>query len=1101
MRKATVLVLLLMILAPPLAVRAEQTPAPPQETPMLDLTTGHTLYVVGYAHLDTQWRWSYPQVIREFIYNTMVDNFALFEKYPDYIFNFSGCRRYMMMKEYYPEEYARLKQYIADGRWFPCGSSVDECDVNVPAAESLIRHVLYGNRYFRDEFGQSSSEFILPDCFGFPASMPGVLTHCGIRGFSTQKLTWGSAVGIPFNVGVWEGLDGSSVVIAALNPGSYVGKVTEDLSQSQEWLDRIEADGQASGVYADYHYFGTGDVGGAPTTGSVQWIEQSLHGDGPVRVVSSTAEQLFNDIRDADTAKLPHYQGDLLLTQHSAGSITSEAYMKRWNRKNELLANGAEVASVAAGLLGGQEYPTVKLKNAWMLTLGSQMHDMLPGTCIPDAYVYSWNDEVLAMNQFADVLTTSCAAVADGLDTQVDGTPLVVYNPLPVARQDVVQAEVEFPAGTLPGYVRVAGPADEDVPAQVTAVNGNRLSILFLATVPACGFAVYAVRPADAAADYGTGLSVSESKLENERYRVSLNQDGDVAGIYDKQLDRELLSAPMRLAFTHDAPGYWPAWNIDWEDQQQPPNAYVDGPAEVKVVESGPVRVTLEVTREAQDSRFSQRISLSAGEAGQRVEFGDTIDWRGRSCNLKAVFPLAAGNPEATYSWEAGTIQRGNDNEKQYEVPAHQWFDLTDTSGEFGATVLASFKYGSDKPDDHTLRLTLLRTPGVHSDDYADQASQDWGRHEISYGLAGHAGDWRSEHSYWQAYRLEQPLLAFSCSRHGGVAGRSLSLVQVDNPSVRIMAVKKAEDSSDIIVRLVELDGAAQDQVAVSFSCPAQSAREVNGQEYETGPAQVTDGRLVTSFSPYQIRSFAVSFDPPREPSSISNAPLALPFDTCVATNDGEAAVGGFDADGRCLAAEMLPAKLEDGGVPFNFGPAGDSQLDAVSCAGQTLELPPGDYNSLYLIAAASPEDQQCEFTVDGAPQSLKIQDWGGFIGRWDNRVWHGDTPELAFVWPYTLDKIEAGFIKRDPVAWFSSHRHRPHGRNSIYDYSYLYRYRLAISPGTRSVTLPDNPSVKILAATVAAVSDPEFGPAWPLYDTLAGHADVTDLPEIGREP
>ncbi|HES58755.1 MAG TPA: alpha-mannosidase, partial [Firmicutes bacterium] len=375
-----------------------------QDTPMHDLSTGHTLYVVGYAHLDTQWRWSYPQVIDEFIYNTLVDNFALFEKYPDYIFNFSGSRRYMMMKEYYPDEYERLKEWVAKGHWFPCGSSVDECDVNVPSAESLLRHVLYGNRYFRDEFGKTSGEFILPDCFGFPASMPGVLSHCGIRGFSTQKLTWGSAVGIPFNVGIWEGLDGSSVVIAAFNPGAYVGKVTEDLSESREWLDRIEENGAASGVYADYHYYGTGDVGGAPTTGSMEWIEKSINGTGPVKIVSSTAEQMFYDIRDMDIPNLPHFKGDLLLTQHSAGSITSQAYMKRWNRMNELLAHGAELASVGASLSAGQPYPSEKLMNAWVLTLGGQMHDILPGTSIPEAYEYSWNDEVLAMNQFADVL-------------------------------------------------------------------------------------------------------------------------------------------------------------------------------------------------------------------------------------------------------------------------------------------------------------------------------------------------------------------------------------------------------------------------------------------------------------------------------------------------------------------------------------------------------------------------------------------------------------------------------------------------------------------------------------------------------------------------
>src|SRR3954453_22260204 len=237
--------------------------AAPATQPAVDLGKQKTLYVVGYAHLDTQWRWAYPLVIREFIANTLHRNFALFEKYPNYVFNFSGSRRYEMMKEYYPQDYEKLKQYIAAGRWFVCGSSVDENDANVPSAESQIRHILYGNHFFQREFGIESREFMLPDCFGFPAALPSVLAHCGIRGFSTQKLTWGSAVGIPFKVGVWEGVDGESV-IAALDPGSYGGGIAEDMSHNDSWLTRIENTGKIAGVFADYHYYGTGDRGGAP---------------------------------------------------------------------------------------------------------------------------------------------------------------------------------------------------------------------------------------------------------------------------------------------------------------------------------------------------------------------------------------------------------------------------------------------------------------------------------------------------------------------------------------------------------------------------------------------------------------------------------------------------------------------------------------------------------------------------------------------------------------------------------------------------------------------------------------------------------------------
>src|SRR5580698_7438974 len=221
-----------------------QTNAAQSETAQKpDLTKQATLYVVGYAHLDTEWRWEYPQVIDEYLRKTMEDNFKLFDKYPHYIFNFSGANRYRLMKEYYPADFARLKKYVDEGRWFPAGSSMEEGDVNTPSAETIIRQILYGNDWFRKELGKTSAEYMLPDCFGFPSSLPTILAHSGVKGFSTQKLVWGSSApgggpeslettpeGTPFNVGVWVGPDGESV-LAGLNPGAYDGGIETDLSK------------------------------------------------------------------------------------------------------------------------------------------------------------------------------------------------------------------------------------------------------------------------------------------------------------------------------------------------------------------------------------------------------------------------------------------------------------------------------------------------------------------------------------------------------------------------------------------------------------------------------------------------------------------------------------------------------------------------------------------------------------------------------------------------------------------------------------------------------------------------------------------------------
>src|SRR5258707_473148 len=218
-------------------------------------------------------------------------------------------------------------------------------------------------------------------------------------------------------------------------------------------------------------------------------------GDGALNIISATAEQMFLNIQPEQENGLPQFRGDLLLTNHSAGSISSQTYQKRWNRKNELLADAAEKASVAAAWLGSRPYPQERLNNAWTLVMGGQFHDILPGTATPKAFEFSWNDDVIAMNQFAGVLTSATEAVASALNTQTTGSALIVYNPLNVSREDVVEATVSF-TGVAPKAWRVVGPDGRDVPAQVLGDKDGLTRILFLAQMPSVGYAVYDVQPA-----------------------------------------------------------------------------------------------------------------------------------------------------------------------------------------------------------------------------------------------------------------------------------------------------------------------------------------------------------------------------------------------------------------------------------------------------------------------------------------------------------------------------------------------------------------------------------------------------------------------------
>lgn len=1036
-----------------------------------------TLYVTATAHLDTQWLWTIQKTIDEYIPSTLRGNFALFEKFPNYVFSFEGSFRYMLAREYYPEDYEKLREYVDQGRWRVCGSSVDAGDVNVPSPESLIRNILYGNNFFEQEFGRRSCDIYLPDCFGFGYALPTVAAHCGLRGFSTQKLTWGSSVGIPFDIGVWEGVDGSSVV-AALNPGSYTAKLRTDLSTDEEWITRARELGEKSGFHAGYKYFGVGDIGGAPDDESVSWLEKAIGAKGsPLRVISAPADQLYRDLTAEQIARLPRFKGEILMTRHGTGCYTSQCAMKRWNRKNELLADAAERASVAATWLGGADYPQDKLNEAWVRFLWHQFHDDLPGTSIPEAYTFSWNDEVIALNQFAAVLTNAVGAVCRGLNTAGTNLPLVVFNPLAFDRQDVVEATVRLPDASPDeaGEIGVFDAEGREVPSQVMARDADEVQLAFLARVPSVGFAVYDVRRLARARQQSAGLEVSESGIENGRYRVRLNDAGDVASIYDKTAKRELLASPARLALFRNTPDYWSEWEIRYEDIAAEPYAYVGGPAAVKVVEDGAVRATIEVVREAEGSVFTQRISLAEGEAGDRVEFDTRIDWQTPKALLKAVFPLTASNEMATYDLGCGVIERPNNTETKYEVPAQQWADLSDADEPFGVTILNDCKYGWDKPDDNTLRLTLIHSP--------NDIEKDMGWHRMKYAVAGHYGDRRHGMATRKAARLNQPPVAFATTAHDGPLGKEFSLLKVNTPEVVVRAVKKAEASDEIVVRLQEVFGGEPQDVRLKLAAPIAAVREVTGAETPLPPGggvTVDQGGLLLSFRPYQPRTFAIRLaDPSTRLSRPIAKPAPLPFDLDVVSADRDRSDGDFDGAGHTLPAELLPRDLVLEDVPFRFGPTSAGALNALACRGQTLALPDGDFNRLFIIAAAAGGPAEGTFLTGDRATRLSIHEFTGWIGQADSLVVDGRVVDA--------ERMVPAFIDRDEIAWVGTHRHDGStDRNEPYVFCYLFKYGLDLPSGASTVTLPDEERIRILAMTAVNLPAGEVVRSSELYDHLS---------------
>ncbi len=1035
-----------------------------------DISKERVLYTVGYTHLDTEYEWDYKTTVSEYLKNTMTENFRLFEKYPDYVYSFTGARRYQLMKEYHPEIYKKLKGFIDQGRWNVSGSSMDEAEVNASSPESVIRQILYGNNYFRSEFGKESVDYMLPDCFGFVANLPSVLHYAGLIGFSTQKLTINSfkaANPIPFNVGIWNGPDGKGVV-ACLDATDYDGDILPRLDLDKYWNNRLDEDQAKYGISFDYRYYGCGDMGGGLRDRDVIYAQGSLNNpDSKLKVVMTSSDQMYKDITPEIRKKLPVYTGDLLLIEHSAGSMTSQSYMKRLNRKNEILAQSAEQMASMAKTLTNAAYPTEKLNRSWALVLGSQMHDVLPGTAIPSGFKLAWNDEFIAQNGFAEVLKNSLAEVSSQLNTQTKGRSVAVYNPVAIAREDVCTAELSF--DKMPSHLQVFDSKGKEVPSQIISRSNNKVKLIFLSRIPSLGVTIYEVRESATASKLKTeSLAIEPNILENEYYKVSIDDKGDIASILDKIQNRELLQKPARLEFQAESPKREPAWNMFWSDRQKPPFAFMNEEVSVKMIENGPVRVSFEVSRKGQNSEITQIISLSAGAAGKRVEVANKLDWQSTGVCLKAAFPFTAENENATYNLGAGTIQRATNVENKFEVPSKKWFDLTDQSGKFGVSVLEDCRYGSDKPDANTLRLTLEYTPSAKlCPTWLYQASQDWGIQDIKYGLYSHSGDWSQSETQWQAEFLNTPLIAYEVPKHAGNAGNSFSFLTINSPKVGLMALKKAEQNDYLIVRINELTGNDQTGVNLKFAGKILDAYEVNGQEQKIGEAGISGNVLNFDLSHYTIRSYAVKLASATQ-AATEQLVVELDYDQDVMSFDDNRTDGDmcpvYDPTDHGhvenYPAEMMPSELVSEGVKFKIGSTADLQKNVLTCKGQTIKLPVGNFNKVYILASATDETLGT-FSVNGNPVKLKIPKWFGFIGQHYDRQFDLDG--------HTVLGVKEPFLKHDNIAWFASHHHFGYPSQNIpYSYSYIFKYEINLPEHTGEITLPDNDKIKIFAITAA---------------------------------
>ena len=817
-------------------------------------------YIVIGAHLDTEYEWTLKETINEYIPATLDGNFSLFEKYPGYIFNFEGAFRYNIIKELYPAKYEKLKYYVQKGNWSVNGAMWEAIDANLPSSESIIRQILYGNQFFEKEFGQRSIDVYLPDSPGYNAAFPSLLAHCGIKGFSTQKTyaSWlpqpVSAIPKPFDIGVWEGVDGRSIV-ACLDPGDY----------TYGWkgvrLQSINTTGAISGFYGAYNYMGNGDKGGACCCDSRGCTEKDVislyerikqNDTSEVKVIMAKSDQLFRDLTAEQVSKLPRYKGDIIMREHGIGLYTSRPFMKYKNRKNEIFANAAEIASVIDLTLNKNPYPADIISHAWLKVLQHQMHDDITGGCITAAYKTSIADEDTASYEFQSIINNSSANIIASLNTNVKGIPVVVYNTMAFPRQDIATIIIKqklSPTQTI----KVFDTENKEVLAQIINKSNDSIQIIFLANTRPLSYSVFDVIIVKNDDKQQVGdMQISEKSMENNKYIVTIDKNGNICSIRDKELAREVITEPVKLLLFKDIPKKYPQYEIYYSDLQEP-NGMVDGKPEVKILENGPVRIKMQVLHHKAGSVITENISLCAGDASNNIEIENTMDWHTDSTLMKVSFPLAVSNQKAVYDLGLGVSERGTNTLSQYEVPVHQWAELTNSVKDYGIAILNDSKYGMDKPTSNTLRLTLQHSPaGGYTDSVKISSTK--------YALYAHKGDWRQSNVVNQALCFNNPLMAFNTTKHQGKSGREISLLNINKPgNVAIMSIKKAEKNSNIIIRFRETKGEKTENISISFMNKIFHVYEVNGMEDRLGDATTKDGnKLVFDLTPFQLKTFEI---------------------------------------------------------------------------------------------------------------------------------------------------------------------------------------------------------------------------------------------------
>ncbi|MGD0740587.1 MAG: glycoside hydrolase family 38 C-terminal domain-containing protein [Terracidiphilus sp.] len=834
-----------------------------------------TMHLSGDSHIDAAWLWPRSETV-DVVKRTFSSALQLMHEYPGYTYTQSAAQYNDWLADKYPEMNADIKKRIEEGRWEVVGGMWVEPDLNIPDGESTARSILIGKRWYQQHYGVDVRVGWNPDSFGYNWQLPQIYKKSGIDFFVTQKMSWNDINQLPFKLFWWQSPDGSKVL--TYFPHGYGNS---NLSPVRLSSDLVAARTTAPGLTELMDLYGVGDHGGGPTRDvldeGVRWMQPDkvapkMEFGTAAPYLETVKKQIAPDSKTwnyssiaggyqypsappAGEVSIPTWDDELYLEYHR-GVYTTQANMKRNLREGpESALHAEDYASLA--WLDGDPYPGDELTDAWKKITFNGFHDLAAGSGIAVIYRDAQKDFDQVRWETNEISAKALHTLAERIDTSAPGgVPVLVFNPLAWQRSGQVEVDAQLPAPAA--SVAVLDAHGAVLPSQILSADAQTHTFHLLVEVrdlPPMGYEVLRVVPGKRT--FVSDLKVDGTTLENANLRVVVDpKTGCITSLYDKKAGFEALapgSCGNQLQAFKDLPKAYDAWNIDPGTLDQPPALLTQIDA-VEVVEKGPMRGIIRVTRHWQGSKFAQEIILSAGS--DRAEVVNDIDWHETHVLLKVAFPLAASAPTATYEIPYGSIERpttrNNSWEKaRFEVPALRWADEGD--GQHGLSLINDSKFGYDAVG-NLLRLTLLRSPTSPDPD------ADRGHQHFRYALYPHAGDWKQAMTVRHGYEFNEAPYAIQVDAHAGAMPPEFSFVTVSADNVVLSAMKKAEDTDALIFHMYEWAG-KEGTVELKVPHGATGAIETDLMEQPEGKALTIDNdHISVAVHPFEILALRVDY-------------------------------------------------------------------------------------------------------------------------------------------------------------------------------------------------------------------------------------------------